>query len=120
MIRMKKNHSKHISIEAIKKYFSGPEEEKELMDKYLGLFNDMHKLKLNALYVDIQKDQVIIPNEIIDKERHYEIVDLLGFLNGFDVILGESDEHFKNMVKLIDPQIFSGTIKSDFLKYKKI
>ena len=62
-----------------------------------------------------KKNKVIKPNEIIDKERSYEIIDLLGFTNGFDIVLSESDEHFKNMVKLIDQQIISGTMKSDFL-----
>jgi AbiV family abortive infection protein len=114
-----KDHSKHITIQAIEKYFTDSREEKELIDKYLSIFNNMHKLKLKALYVDIQKNKVIKPNEIIDKERSYEIIDLLGFLNGFDIVLGESDEHFKNVVKLIDPQILSGTMKSYFHKYKK-
>ena len=115
-----KDHSKHIAVEALKKSFTAdPEEEKELMDKYLRIFNDIHNVKLKALYVDIQKDKVILPNEVIDKERSYEIIDLLGFVNGFDIILGESDEHFKNTVKFIDPQIFSGTMKSDFSKYKE-
>lgn len=115
-----KDHSKHIAVEALKKYFTtDPEEEKELMDKYLGIFNDMHNVKLKALYVDIQKDKIIKPKEVIDKERSYEIIDLLGFLNGFDIVLSESDEQFKNMVKFIDPQIFSGTMKSNFHKYKE-
>ena len=80
----------------------------------------MHNLKLNALYVDIQNDKVIMPNKIIDKEQSYELIDLLRFINGFDIILDEDDEHLKKIVKLIDPQILSGTMKSNFHKYKTL
>lgn len=60
------------------------------------------------------------PQDTIDSNKCKQVLE---FLNrcayGFDIILGSSDDHFKNLVELIDPYIYSGTIKSNFEKNKR-
>ena len=98
--------------------FGNKDDQDEIMNQ-IGIFEQAQDFKLKAIYVDIIGDRVLVPDETIGLEKCKEMIDILNIhTQGFDIILNESDEHFKETVKFLDPQIYSGTIKSDFTKYK--
>ncbi len=116
-----KDHSKHLGFEAFKriyKFWEYTEDQDETL-RQLRIFEHADNLKLKALYVDIVGNNVILPDDVIGMEKGKEIIDFLNtHAHGFEIILNESDEHFKEVVKLLDPQIYSGTIKSNFTKFR--
>jgi hypothetical protein len=121
--KYEKDHSKHISFEAFKRFydiFKYSDDTSEMTESVLEVFKDAHLLKLKGLYVDVQHSNIIVTQDIIEPNKCKQVLE---FLNrcayGFDTILGSSDDHFKNLVELIDPYIYSGTIKSNFEKYKR-
>jgi len=61
---------------------------------------------------------VISPVDVVPREMCERI---LNFFNtcahGFEIILNETDEHFKEVVRILDPYIYSGTMKSNFKRY---
>jgi AbiV family abortive infection protein len=117
-----KDHSKHVSLEAFERLyniFKYTDDIPEMTESVNEIFKDAHLLKLKGLYVDIQRNNIIIPQDIIDSNKCKRVLEFLNrCANGFDTILGSNDDHFKNLVELLDPYIYSGTIKSNFEKYK--
>ena len=75
-------------------------------------------MKLNGLYVDVYKGQIRTPKSEVSKEKAEQILDLMNnFATGFYILLVENYDQFKETVKLIDPSITLGTMKSDFTKF---
>jgi AbiV family abortive infection protein len=91
-----KDHSKHIFFEAFKRFydiFKYTDDIQEMTEGVLEIFNDAHLLKLKGLYVDIQHNDVIVPQDTIDSNKCKRVLE---FLNrsayGFDIILGSDDD----------------------------
>jgi hypothetical protein len=120
--KLEKDHSKHLGVEALKRFWEFwryQDDIEKITDKHLGLFKDAEKLKLKAIYVDVVKERVIFPGDAITRERCEGILNFLNIhAHGFEIILNETDEQFKELVKMADPYIYSGTMKSNFKKYK--
>jgi AbiV family abortive infection protein len=118
-----KDHLKHLAFEAFKRvyeFYKYSDDKEEIVHKYLELFKDVHNLKLKTLYVDIQGNKLVVPNNTITEEKCKQILEFLNtFAYGFDIILGETDEQFKEVVKALDAQIYSQIIKSDFTKIQE-
>ena len=67
----------------------------EITQSVLHIFKDAHTLKLKGLYVDIQHNNVIVPEDAINSAKYKEVLDFLNmFAYGFDIILGANDEQF--------------------------
>ena len=76
---------------ALKKFFKGPEEEKQILDPYIDIIDKANEMKLNGLYVDVYKGQIRTPKSEVSKEKAEQILDLMNnFATGF-VIRKEPD-----------------------------
>jgi len=69
------------------------------------------------MYVDIVADKVIVLDDVINWKRCEGILNFLNkHAHGFEIILDETDEQFREVVKMADPYIYTGTMKSNFKK----
>ena len=103
------DHSKHLTRMALRDSFV------KLMknENIIKIFKAASTWKTYSFYVDIQDSRVLIPSERISAEMAKEILDILkSYLPGFEIILGSDDDRFKEIVKHVDPQIYSGSMKS--------
>jgi hypothetical protein len=120
--KLEKDHFKHLGVEALKRFFEFwkySDDVNKITDKHLELFRDADKLKLEAIYVDIVENRVVSPIDVISRDRCEGILSFLNnYEHGFEIILNETDEQFKEVVKTLDPYIYTGTMKSNFEKYK--
>lgn len=82
-------------------------------ENIIKIFKAASTRKIYSFYVDIQDSKVLVPSKCISAKMAREILEILkSYLPGFEVILGSDDEGFKEIVKHIDPQIYSGSMKS--------
>jgi hypothetical protein len=57
---------------------------------------------------------------MITEEKCKQILEFLNtFAYGLDIILGETDEQFKEVVKAVDPQIYSSYQRNRFYKIQE-
>ncbi|MCH7560058.1 MAG: AbiV family abortive infection protein [Thaumarchaeota archaeon] len=106
------DHSKHVFPKLVKI-------KKEPTDKIVKMLKNAHNKRLYAIYVDLKNNKVITPQKVVNEDGAKDLLVLLGsVIPGFDVILEEGKEKFQETISLLDPQIFSGTMKSDFTKFK--
>lgn len=111
------DHSRHIfplKVQEIAK--------SQRLDRVIDMLKDAHKRKLSSLYVEVEPHDESVKSPA-DHSWEEQIDSLLTFMNayanGFEVILDAEDSRFVGDAKLLDPQIFSGTMKSDFTKFRR-
>jgi len=113
------DHSQHLLPKAAPKIAL---ESMNRIEKLLKIFAGSHELKLSGIYteVDRKNGKVVSPSDIIKATDCNDLLTFLNtYMNGFEIILRAEDDRFRKDVELLDPQILSGTMKSDFNKYLK-
>ena len=79
----------------------------------VDVLKNSNQIKKKAFYVEM-KDTLIVPDKEIEEKQCKEILNIINSnVPGFDFVLESEDKEFKDFVLWIDPQIMSGTMKSE-------
>jgi hypothetical protein len=97
------DHSKHLYPEAMRKVVL---DSLVIIDQVTSMFKHAEVLKLRALYVDLRRQgKVLIPKDAVEPATVKRVHKFLAnIVQGFDVILDESDDaKFRETAEHIDP-----------------
>ncbi|MFQ5970417.1 MAG: AbiV family abortive infection protein [Nitrososphaerales archaeon] len=103
-----KDHSKHIFTKELDKI---EDDVTQHVLNIINAFSPINELKFRALYVDVLKNEVLIPKNFMKKSGCNAFLAVLQrYLHGFDVILSTDEKKFRKVVEMLDPDILSGTL----------
>jgi AbiV family abortive infection protein len=81
------------------------------------IFMDAHRLKVKALYADVEDRQLSVPSEVIGVSQCKEVLDFMNeCIHGFDLIVKSDDETFQKVIPWLDP--LGGNFEQWLEKYR--
>jgi AbiV family abortive infection protein len=95
------DHAKHLYPKLMEEILG----ETSKRDEVVSIFSNAQELKMKSFYVDMKGQTLIVPTETIGKGEFDRIFGFLnGGLRGFEVVLGEDDEDFREIAGWFDPE----------------
>ena len=111
-----KDHSKHILSQKLDDPAT-----LQRIDEVIDLLKVAHRARLRGLYVEVlpKSGELRVPRDVEWKNQTEKLLEFMNtYAHLFGTVLKDDDTSFVEMVDLIDPQVMSGTIKSDLDKFR--
>ncbi len=96
------DHAKHIYLDVMRKVHK---DAVKYVPTITAIFARANDAKLNALYVDIVGNRVVVPTDVVGHKEFDAISWFLNtFVRGFEIILNEDDTTFSRVAASLDPE----------------